>query len=725
MQQPEQQQPSNASNASNASNEGVVNSRYHYTTKHFTAGDEYQFQFYNQSNDFHSSPAPTTESSSSPSPSPSSSALWHKYKGTPQSMRNTFSHLYGKYKKAIYCQVMDASLSVYLPFSQYNYRNEWSHLLQYDETPLRKSATLVGYKFDPHRVNEPQRWYANNAVFRYEYPPASSKTTYGIGVSDMFRDLCVAYPDVPNVQFFINKRDSPLMRRDECEPFDAIYGPKVPLVSHKYDAYIPVLSMCGNDEFADILIPTWDDWSRVNLPEGMRHGLDLVPWDTRIPTAVFRGSSTGAGVTPATNVRLHLVALSDEQPMIDGEPPLLDAGITKWNCRPRIHKGTLVTFAPRDMTPKVPFMTRQEQMTYKYVVHVEGHVCAFRLPSDLYSGSVVLFVDCQHRLWFTHLLRPYVHYVPVKRDLSDLLTQIEWCRSHDDECRAIVHNAKVFYDTYLTKQSMLSYLYTTLCDIARHMGEYRNAPQVPEHVATQYFKIETPTEILELKTRGLTIIDNAYLYKEDALYAQRECTMGMYVNELRKTYPHQFALTYGSSSPTDVYVEYHSVPTLADFIRSPTFDMTEFIRHVQTVLTALSYAQKKSRFQWNDAYPKRVVLTSNGPMMVNYRYATANATTATAQSSNPSGAMMDCLCLVFSSMYMILKHQRLSKADLGTVFDTVTFLSGRGFRSLADIKLYLFKNNRGLNTYTPVRCVDDFIAHLNAHQNLPLTKGTK
>lgn len=41
-------------------------------------------------------------------------------------------------------------------------------------------------------------------------------------------------------------------------------------------------------------------------------------------------------------------------------------------------------------------------------------------------------------------LVPGVHYVEVARDFSDLPEKIAWCESHDEECRQIAINGKLF-----------------------------------------------------------------------------------------------------------------------------------------------------------------------------------------------------------------------------------------------------------------------------------------
>jgi len=58
-------------------------------------------------------------------------------------------------------------------------------------------------------------------------------------------------------------------------------------------------------------------------------------------------------------------------------------------------------------------------------------VAAYRLPYLLAGDSVILKQDSHYYEFFYKQLRPYVHYIPVKADLSDLLDRIQWAKQHD------------------------------------------------------------------------------------------------------------------------------------------------------------------------------------------------------------------------------------------------------------------------------------------------------
>ena len=75
-----------------------------------------------------------------------------------------------------------------------------------------------------------------------------------------------------------------------------------------------------------------------------------------------------------------------------------------------------------------------------------------------------------YKLWYTDKLKPFVHYVPVMPDLSNLMEKVRWCRDNDDKCREIANNARRFYEEHLSQSSILDYLQTTLTDLVQHTG---------------------------------------------------------------------------------------------------------------------------------------------------------------------------------------------------------------------------------------------------------------
>ena len=452
---------------------------------------------------------------------------WEKYRNlSTESVDHTFHYIFDKFKKGVFIKIKDNKLVVFLPFSKHDYYNEFHSYLKHDPSSfsdmtqfIQYSSKISGYDIPRDNINRyVNTWYANNCLIRPEFPIGENDRGLA-NLKDMFLTLCKERI-VPDIEFFINKRDFPLITKNEHEPYDQIFGKNFPLLSHNYKNYSPILSMVTSNKNSDIPFPTHEDWARVSSQEDnkffspdcrdYRHNFDK-EWSTRIPTAVFRGASTGCGVTIDTNPRLKLAFLSDLEkkrsavPIINYEKvneakkqakeplvslqyfvnmkdvqhkkdiPLLDAGITKWNLRPRkiMDQPYLQLIDPK----QIPFglvspLTPEEQANYKYIVNVDGHVSAFRLSLEMSMGCVILLAESKYRVWFRRYLKPYVHYVPVEEDLSNLYTQIMWCREHDKECMQIALNAKRFYNTYLGKKGILDYLQYLLFKLKKATGTY-------------------------------------------------------------------------------------------------------------------------------------------------------------------------------------------------------------------------------------------------------------
>ena len=88
-----------------------------------------------------------------------------------------------------------------------------------------------------------------------------------------------------------------------------------------------------------------------------------------------------------------------------------------------------------------------ELLQYKYLLSLEGNDISTGLKWMLASNSVV-FMPPPTALSFTmeSKLVPHVHYVPVKKDGSDLLSQLEWAKNNDDVCKWISEQATKYIE---------------------------------------------------------------------------------------------------------------------------------------------------------------------------------------------------------------------------------------------------------------------------------------
>jgi len=163
--------------------------------------------------------------------------------------------------------------------------------------------------------------------------------------------------------------------------------------------------------------------------------------------AIFRGVTTGGSASPnhlEQVPRLRLAALS-QSPTLSGK---LDAGVTgivqagnpelvEAEARAR---GLLKTMLAESYMAK----------HYKLLIDIDGNSNSWAGSYwKMASGSLVLKVECDYRQWWNWRIQPWVHYVPVKCDLSDLEELITWCLDPKNDAKAIkmIENSYVVMKT--------------------------------------------------------------------------------------------------------------------------------------------------------------------------------------------------------------------------------------------------------------------------------------
>lgn len=173
------------------------------------------------------------------------------------------------------------------------------------------------------------------------------------------------------------------------------------------------------------------DPSAVVLPEAhytarsgyaaMFHQLrqSQVPWEAKEARAIFCGGDHG----DASN---YLPPLVPDRP------------------HPRRYLKQIVDAAHLDVDVHLGIgITLAQQMSHKWILDVDGFTRTWdAFAWKMQSGSVVLSTTSPWETFFTRLFEPWTHFVPVANDFSDLAEKLDWCHSHDDECRNIARRAR-------------------------------------------------------------------------------------------------------------------------------------------------------------------------------------------------------------------------------------------------------------------------------------------
>ena len=97
----------------------------------------------------------------------------------------------------------------------------------------------------------------------------------------------------------------------------------------------------------------------------------------------------------------------------------------------------------KDFEPLSEYIPMTDFLKYKYQVSLDGTVAAYRLPYLLTGNALILKQDSPYFEHFYADLLPQKHYIPIKRDLSDLIETIHWARKNDDEVKGKIRSKEI------------------------------------------------------------------------------------------------------------------------------------------------------------------------------------------------------------------------------------------------------------------------------------------
>jgi len=154
---------------------------------------------------------------------------------------------------------------------------------------------------------------------------------------------------------------------------------------------------------------------------------------------LWRGATTGRNWT-----------VRDTQPngaVSDGLPDRQWL-LTRWgeNQSARIDVGTHKYVQNVPHRWKLKNKVSIDQMSQnKFLVLPEGNDVASASAWSLFSSSVVLMPIPRKESVVAHgLLKPWVHFIPIERNFSDLDVKMQWCLNNLDDCEDIAHRASIY-----------------------------------------------------------------------------------------------------------------------------------------------------------------------------------------------------------------------------------------------------------------------------------------
>mmetsp|Transcript_14979 Transcript_14979/g.32480 ORF Transcript_14979/g.32480 Transcript_14979/m.32480 type:complete len:921 (-) Transcript_14979:196-2958(-) len=155
-----------------------------------------------------------------------------------------------------------------------------------------------------------------------------------------------------------------------------------------------------------------------------------VPWEQKVGRAAWRGKygKTHDTLSNTNDIKYALVSKHLNSALVDA----------------KFSKHT--KDAPRQMIGS--YMGMKDQLTYKYLISIEGNDVSSGLKWMLFSNSVVLTPRFAFESWAMEgKLKPFVHFIPLKADMSNVEEMIQWAEMHPKETQLISERSTLFvYD---------------------------------------------------------------------------------------------------------------------------------------------------------------------------------------------------------------------------------------------------------------------------------------
>lgn len=384
-----------------------------------------------------------------------------------KAIQNSLKYIFYKIGVALFVQIKDNKINKFIIFNNVNFKNEYYDKIKLKEKDIIEYFKKRGDKRVKRAIKDKSEWRASNCLVKV-LKDFSLDERYYIAFREMLEGTLKEYK-IKDTAFFVNRKDFPILKADGTEPYDHIFGPNTPLLSHKYDIYSPIYSLSSIPSlFQDILLPTEECWEIITglfLPPKCKNPYtfdkSIIPWDKKIRTAFFRGSATGC-YTDLRNPRLLISKINQDWSKSDSKyKGWIDAGVTrdvvkdkKTMDSPYLTRSDIKSLGIKPLSS----ISMEEQKHYKYVFDIEGNVSAYRLGALLSFNSVILKVESEYKMWIDQFLKPKVHYIPIKRDFSDLAAILKWCHTHDEACQRLADNARRAYERYYNKPFIYKYL---------------------------------------------------------------------------------------------------------------------------------------------------------------------------------------------------------------------------------------------------------------------------
>jgi hypothetical protein len=235
-----------------------------------------------------------------------------------------------------------------------------------------------------------------------------------------------------------------LLRRPDCIPTRTTLRIGEGVTAQESTEAI-IIAFCAIRGHRAVLIPDYTFLASQGY-DGLRRWTELnwQEWGSRSGTVLWRGATSGSGNISSPEMTPDQLLPRVQLCLLSKNIPGTDMRITNivQSKSPNLDRTRLVQAGI--MGARLP---EEDWAGHKFAIDIDGNTNSFgTMLCRQILGCCVLKVGSSGdwNQWFYDSMKPWVHFIPIKSDLSDLAEKIAWCREHDQECQWIAAEGRAF-----------------------------------------------------------------------------------------------------------------------------------------------------------------------------------------------------------------------------------------------------------------------------------------
>jgi hypothetical protein len=215
-----------------------------------------------------------------------------------------------------------------------------------------------------------------------------------------------------------------------------------------------ILSFNTSERYKDIPIPNYEDFERCFSNEFGIENLKSMKWNDKESEFLFRGSpvsepiqtESGSYITRRMQIISQIKTLSSA-----------NVGLV-----PQSFESLTPGYGPQVVIENSdgPEKEFEYPSKYKYIFALNSICLPSELTTLLFTGSCIILEESNWKCWFSDMLEPFVHYVPLNVD--NVKETVNWCVDNESECEKIGLNARYFAVNNLNKNKVFDYMQNVL-----------------------------------------------------------------------------------------------------------------------------------------------------------------------------------------------------------------------------------------------------------------------